>query len=54
MVRFYRKLWRSCTGYHGISLPCEAVAVLGLEDGGMVNIDATDGKLTITTAKEVT
>jgi hypothetical protein len=35
-------------------LPGEAVAVLGLEAGGYVNIDATDGKLTITPAKVVT
>lgn len=54
MVRFYRKLWRSCQGYHGVSLPLEAVAHLGLESGGMVSIDTTiDGKIIITPVKEV-
>jgi antitoxin component of MazEF toxin-antitoxin module len=48
LVRFYRKLWRSSAGYHGVSLPIEAVAALGLEFGGHVALDVTEGKIIIT------
>jgi len=51
MVRFYRKLWRSISGYHGLSLPAEAAAALGLEAGGYVNIDVENEKITISKVK---
>jgi len=51
MVRFYRKLWRSISGYHGCSLPIEAAAALGLEFGGMVNIDVENDKIVISRVK---
>ncbi len=47
MVRFFRKLWRSCAGYHGVSLPIEAAAAIGLEFGGMVTVDVENGKIII-------
>ncbi len=52
MVKFYRKLWRSCTGYHGISLPGEVVAHLNLEFGGMCSLELRDGEVVIRPVKE--
>jgi hypothetical protein len=50
MVRFYRKLIRNNKGYHAISVPLEAASALSLEEGGMVALDVTRGRIVITRA----
>jgi hypothetical protein len=51
MVDFFRKLIRTCQGYHSIAVPQEAAAALGLQFGGMTRMSVEGDKITITKLK---
>jgi antitoxin component of MazEF toxin-antitoxin module len=54
LVKFYRKLFRTSQGYHGLAIPAEVAAHIGLSDGGYVALDVENGRIVITPVREGT